>query len=94
LHPSAKAFYDALFAQQGHPFRVGDRTAQMFVPMISNDLLQIAQESPELLPILAPLMSGGMGSQIYSGKEDYGAPGTPGKVMESMGIPDIVIGER
>lgn len=74
LHPSLRYFVDAAFASKNTPFHVFDRAAQLAIPMMASDLMEIAQESPELLPILAPLTSAGMGTQYYSGKESFGAP--------------------
>jgi hypothetical protein len=71
LHPSLKYFVDAAFASEKKPFPVIDRAFQTVIPMMSGDLISIAIENPELLPIFAPLVSGGMGAQFYTGK-DYG----------------------
>src|SRR5690606_10492407 len=73
LHPSLKYFYDAAYAGEGKPFHVLDRSVQLAIPMITKDLFELAQEEPHLVPFLAPLISGGMGSQFYTGK-DFGKP--------------------
>lgn len=91
LHPSLKYFYDALNASQGVPFAVADRTSELIIPMISKDLLEIAQENPNLLPALAPLMSGGMGTQVYGNQDDFAKPGPLGQFMDVKGIDDWVI---
>lgn len=68
LHPSMKYFYDAAFARKDRPFGVMDRAIQLVIPMLTRDLTEIAQEDPELLPLLAPLTSAGMGTQHYTGQ--------------------------
>jgi len=73
LHPSLRYFYDAAFARETRPFGVFDRALQLAVPMLSRDLMEIAQEQPELIPLLAPLTSAGMGTQHYTGT-DFNAP--------------------
>ena len=69
LHPVAKFAHDLLYASERTPFQVGDRTAQLFVPLIVQDVLELAQENPELLPLIGPIAIG-MGSQTY----DKGEP--------------------
>ena len=39
--------------------------AQRFIPLVMQDIYQVAQEEPELLPITAPLGILGMGVQTY-----------------------------
>lgn len=88
-HPSAKFFYDAGFANSSRQFGVFDRMVQMAVPMITGDLIDISREQPELLPIFAPLMSAGLGTQFYTGEK--------GEMNKPMFIPranDIVLGGK
>jgi len=64
LHPTAKWAWDLLNASEYKPFNFGDRTAQLYIPMILGDLAQIAREDPSLLPV--GLMTGvGWGTQTY-----------------------------
>lgn len=86
LHPSLRYFYDAAFAKEGRPFQVLDRAIQLAIPMLSKDLLEIAQETPELLPGLAVLTSAGMGTQHYS----EGGFNSPMIIPEES---DIVLGQ-
>lgn len=65
LHPSLRYFYDAAFSSRYRPFPMMDRAIEMAIPMATRDLIEISQESPELLPVIAPLVSGGMGAQFY-----------------------------
>lgn len=65
LHPSLRYFYDAAFSSRYRPFPMMDRAIEMAIPMATRDLIEISQESPELLPMIAPLVSGGMGAQFY-----------------------------
>ena len=74
LHPSLKYFIDAAFAKEKSQFPMFDRAAQMAIPMMADDLISIAKEEPELFPFLAPLISGGMGSQYYEAGEDFNKP--------------------
>jgi hypothetical protein len=90
LHPALKYFYDAAFAKQNRQFGVFDRAVQLAIPMLTGDLISIAQENPELLPVLAPLASAGMGTQHYT----QGEPNKPIAIGEEgpFGIPDVVLG--
>jgi hypothetical protein len=67
FHPSLKYAYDAMFASSNKQFGVFDRAVQMALPMITSDLIDIYKQNPELLPFMAPLMSGGLGTQFYTG---------------------------
>lgn len=99
LHPTAKLLYDIGSANEQIPVHLGDRIAQLYLPMMTGDLTELAQEDPELIPLLIPLVGGGMGSQTYTGE-----PGQPSitpfidQVSEAMGMPldlqskDVVLG--
>ena len=52
LNPVMKFAYDVASASEYNPFHVGDRTIQMFVPLIGQDLLEIYKEDPSLLPAM------------------------------------------
>lgn len=66
LNPVAKFAWDLANASQYNPFHVKDRTAQMFVPLIVQDFIEIQKEDPNLLmPWMIPVIFGS-GSQIYS----------------------------
>ncbi len=71
LHPVLKFAHDMAYASQYQPFFVGDRTAQMFVPLIAQDVLELAKEDPKLLPLLLPVAAG-MGTQTYEKGEGGG----------------------
>jgi len=43
--------------------------AQRFIPIVVQDIYQLMQEDPTLLPLLGPLTSLGMSTQIYGGKK-------------------------
>lgn len=43
--------------------------AQRFIPILSQDLYQLSQEDPSLLPIMGPLSAFGMGVQTYGGRQ-------------------------
>lgn len=73
LHPSLKFLYDAMFANQNRQFGILDRTAQLAMPMITEDLMELAKTNPLLVPFLAPLVSAGMGAQFYTG-DDFNEP--------------------
>src|SRR5436190_12300898 len=64
LTPVMKFGWDLMAASQYQPFHVADRTAQLFVPLIVQDVLELAKEDPSLLPLIAPIATG-MGSQTY-----------------------------
>jgi hypothetical protein len=64
LNPFAKFGYDLLFATERQPVHMLDRTAQMFVPLVHQDLLELLKSDPYLLPLMIPV-AGGMGLQTY-----------------------------
>jgi len=70
LNPSSKGVYDFFNASERVPLHVMDRTAQMFVPLINQDIVELMREDNGLytLPLLA-LMNFGAGTQIYEGGE-------------------------
>lgn len=71
LHPMIKFGYDMLFASQYQPFHTMDRTAQLFVPLIIQDAMELAKEDITLLPWLGPVAIG-MGTQTYGKGESVG----------------------
>jgi hypothetical protein len=71
LHPVLKFGYDLLNASGRQPVNMMDRTAQMFVPLIAQDAIELAQEDPSLLPLLGPIGLG-MGTQTYEKGETRG----------------------
>jgi hypothetical protein len=71
LHPMAKFAYDLLNAAEYTPFHVKDRTAQLFVPLVIQDLMELAEQDPDLLPLMVPVAAG-MGTQTYGKGESRG----------------------
>lgn len=67
--PLVKYATDPLFATKKYPFEVGDKTLRLVTPIILQDLSELAQEDPELLPLLG-LTSIGIGSNTYTGEAD------------------------
>ena len=67
MHPTLKFAYDLLRAQENRPVNLGDRTVQMFLPIIAGDIAELLREDPSLLPLVIPLGTFGVGSQTYSG---------------------------
>lgn len=64
LNPPIAIAYDLLNASQYRPFHVGDRTAQMFIPMVAQDMMELAQEDPSLIPFFIPAIAG-IGTSTY-----------------------------
>jgi len=73
FQPLVKFAWDALNAGEDAPFNALDRTAQLFIPMIMQDIIEVSRENPELLPLTIPLTAVGMGGQTY-GKDSFGEP--------------------
>lgn len=76
LHPVLKFAYDLLYASQYQPFHTADRSVQMFVPLVFQDVIELVKEDPKLLPWMGPVLLG-MGTQTY-GKGETGAQQQPG----------------
>jgi hypothetical protein len=66
LNPIAKFAWDVASASEYNPVHVGDRTMQLFVPLFTQDLMEIGRTNPELLPMFGTAALFGGGSQIYS----------------------------
>jgi hypothetical protein len=64
LHPTLKFAYDLYDASQYKSVMLGDRVAQMFVPLIVQDVMELAKEDLSLLPLVIPTAMG-MGTQTY-----------------------------
>ena len=71
LNPATKFAYDLLSQSEYKPFHVYDRIAQLFVPLIVQDIISIAKEDPDMLPAIGPAMFG-MGTQTYGRGESVG----------------------
>lgn len=65
LNPVTKFAYDLYNASEYNKFHVFDRTAQMFISLSTQDIVELAKEDPELLPWMIPVLFGG-GTQTYS----------------------------
>lgn len=87
LHPVARLAYDIMNAGRNNPVSLGDRTMQLALPMFTQDLMQAAQEEPELGAIIAPLSSVGFGTQSYE-------PGSFGKPVFIPPQYDVQVGGR
>lgn len=66
LNPLLGFAYDLLAASRYRPFNLADQTAQLFIPMVVQDIIEIAKEDPALIPWLGPLIYTGLGSQVFS----------------------------
>jgi hypothetical protein len=66
LNPVSKFAWDVANASEYNPFHVGDRTIQLFIPLFSQDVMEIYKENPDLLPMFGTAAFFGGGTQIYS----------------------------
>jgi hypothetical protein len=73
-HPTAKLLYDMAFANQKNPVFMGDRIAQLFLPMLTNDIAEVIAENPDLAPFVLGASTVGVGSQTYDGKSGMNKP--------------------
>ena len=71
LQPVWKFAYDLAFASQYQPFHVSDRSLQMFIPLIVQDVVELVKQDPTLLPLIGPVAIG-MGTQTYGKGESVG----------------------
>lgn len=67
-----KFLYDAFNADQRNPFQVGDRTMQLFMPMVAQDFYELWQKDPKLAVALGLPVLSGMGTQVYEKGEAKG----------------------
>lgn len=87
LHPRLKQLYDVAYANKSRPYHVIEREFQTWLPLITGDLIDIAKEEPEMLPLLAPLMSAGIGGQFYEKGEEYNKPTISPFIEQVTGLP-------
>ena len=71
LNPVTKFAYDLASQSEYNPFHVYDRIAQLFVPLVIQDLVGLYYEDPKMLPWMGPIMLG-MGTQTYGRGESVG----------------------
>ena len=64
LEPVSKLAFDLARASGYQPVPIKDRTMQLFVPIVAQDLYELSQKRPDLIPMSA-LSFFGMGTQIY-----------------------------
>lgn len=68
--PIPKLIWDIFDANERRPVFLGDRLAQLFLPMATSDINELLRENPELL-MMGILSSGvGFGGQTYTGAPD------------------------
>jgi len=87
LHPSAKLAWDLLGASQSSPVHIGDRTVQMVLPMMVQDMFEVLKTNPELSPLLGVLSSVGVGTANYGRSDEYGAPVFTDEIEKAFGLP-------
>lgn len=75
LHPVLKFAYDLYDASEYKSVQMGDRILQMYIPLVIQDVMELAKEDPKLLPIAIPTALG-MGTQTYEkgGKDNLLIP--------------------
>lgn len=74
LEPLTKFGYDLWNASEYQPVHLFDRTAQLFITLIGQDIFEIIRENPKLL-LVSPGMFFGGGTQVYEAGE------TPEKII-------------
>jgi hypothetical protein len=67
LSPIARFAYDWLNATKAQPFDSSSELANLFVPMVMQDMYDIAKDDPKLLPLIIP-SAFGMGVQTYQNR--------------------------
>ena len=67
LHPVLKFATDIARASERRPVQLGDRTLQLFIPIIAGDIMEIIKKDPSLLPLVGLASTTGMGTQTYEG---------------------------
>ncbi|MET0786439.1 MAG: hypothetical protein ABWY25_07025, partial [Paenisporosarcina sp.] len=87
LHPSAKLAWDLIGASQSSPVHIGDRTVQMVLPMMVQDMFEVFKTNPELSPLLGVLSSVGVGTANYGRSDEYGAPVFTDEIEKAFGLP-------
>lgn len=79
MHPVAKLMWDIGNANERQPVYMMDRIAQMYLPMMTGDLMELAQSDPSLIPLVGAFSGLGGGSQTYTGE-----PTTPAIIPEDF----------
>jgi len=72
----------------GEPIRVTDEIASRFVPMVIQDIVEIAKDDPDLLPI-GVLGIFGVGLQTYKGRVSPTPSGTPSLKTPTKKMPSL-----
>lgn len=68
-HPVVKFAYDWANASKYRPFDPADRTMELFIPMFVQDVYELMQEDPLLLPMAVPAGLG-MSTQTFGGPQE------------------------
>jgi hypothetical protein len=64
LHPMARLIVEMLNATGKQPLPLGDKIMQAYIPMITQDAIELGMSDPRLTALL-PLISAGGGTQTY-----------------------------
>jgi hypothetical protein len=94
FNPVTKFAYDLASQSEYNPFHVKDRVAQLFVPLVIQDLIGLYYENPKMLPWMVPIMLG-MGTQTYGRGESVGKLVAPENdwLATGGGLRDVVTTE-
>lgn len=76
LNPPFKFAWELLKAAKSRPFNITDQTARLFIPIVAQDVIELAKEDPRLLPTAIP-------SAFGMGEQTYGPKGTKQTVIPS-----------
>lgn len=93
LSPVARFAYDLMNASESRPVSLTDRAVQMTLPMMTQDIIEAAEDDPALAALIAPLSSIGMGTQTYE-PGSFGKPIFSDFMGQVLGVPQIKFGGR
>ncbi len=88
LNPMLKLAYDLMRASNKKPVHLGDRTVQMALPIMAQDIMDVMKKDPDLAKMLGMGLSSsvGMGTGFYGKNEKFNEPVFTDSMEDMFGL--------